>query len=104
MSLRRLGVERIDLFQLHRIDAKVPAEEQFGTLAEPGGVVAELAAARDATPGQLAVAWLLQRSPVMLPIPGTGSLEHLRENVGAATVVLGDADMAALDAAAGRYP
>jgi aryl-alcohol dehydrogenase-like predicted oxidoreductase len=169
LSLRRLGVERIDLFQLHRIDAKVPADEQFGTLAElrdeglvrhvglsqvsveeieaaqavvpittvqnlynltdrssedvlehceahgigfipwfplaagrlaePGGVVADLAAAHGATPGQIALAWLLQRSPVMLPIPGTGSLAHLRENVAAAQVSLSDADMAALDAA-----
>ncbi len=169
LSLRRLGVERIDLFQLHRIDAKVPADEQFGTLAElrdeglvrhvglsqvsveeieaaravvpittvqnlynltdrssedvldhceahgigfipwfplaagrlaePGGVVAELAAAHGATPGQIALAWLLQRSPVMLPIPGTGSLAHLRENVAAAQVSLSEADMAALDAA-----
>jgi aryl-alcohol dehydrogenase-like predicted oxidoreductase len=169
LSLRRLGVERIDLFQLHRIDAKVPAEEQFATLAElrdeglvrhvglsqvsveeieaaravvpivtvqnlynltdrssedvlehceahgigfipwfplaagrlaePGGTVAELAAAHGATPGQIALAWLLQRSPVMLPIPGTGSLAHLRENVAAAQVSLSEADMAALDAA-----
>jgi aryl-alcohol dehydrogenase-like predicted oxidoreductase len=169
LSLRRLGVERIDLFQLHRIDAKVPADEQFGTLAElrdeglvrhvglsqvsieeieaaqtvvpittvqnlynladrssedvlehceahgigfipwfplaagrlaePGGVVADLAAAHGATPGQIALAWLLQRSPVMLPIPGTGSLAHLRENVAAAQVSLSGADMAALDAA-----
>lgn len=169
LSLRRLGVDRIDLFQLHRIDAKVPADEQFGTLAElrdeglvrhvglsqvgveeieaarevvpistvqnlynltdrssedvleyceandigfipwfplaagrlaePGGAVAELASDHGATPGQIALAWLLQRSPVMLPIPGTGSPSHLRENVAAATVTLSESDMATLDAA-----
>ena len=147
MSLRRLGVETIDLWQLHRIDPKVPREEQFGLmkelqdegkvrhlglsevsveeikaaqevfdvatvqnlynltnrqaddvldycepqgigfipwfplaageLAEPGGAVAEIAAAHDVTPGQVALAWLLARSPVMLPIPATSSVEHL---------------------------
>ena len=170
MSLRRLGVERIDLFQLHRIDPKVPAEEQFGVLAElqqeglvrhlglsevgvdeieaarrvidvttvqnrynltdrssedvlehcqangigfipwfplaagdlarPGGPVADVADRLGATPGQVALAWLLQRSPVMLPIPGTGSVEHLRENVAAAELTLGQDDVELLDAAA----
>lgn len=169
MSLRRLGVERIDLFQLHRIDPAVPAEEQFGVLAElqqeglvrhlglsqvgveeieaarrvidvttvqnlynltdrssedvlehceahgigfipwfplaagdlarPGGPVADVADRLDATPGQVALAWLLQRSPVMLPIPGTGSLEHLRENVAAAALTLSSDDVELLDAA-----
>jgi aryl-alcohol dehydrogenase-like predicted oxidoreductase len=158
MSMRRLGVDTIDLFQLHRIDAKVPREEQFGLLkdlqdeglvrhlglsevsveeiedarktievttvqnkynltdrahedvldyceregigfipwfplaagklAEPGGPVADAAEAHDATPGQVALAWLLQRSPVMLPIPGTGSVDHLEENAGAASLEL----------------
>jgi pyridoxine 4-dehydrogenase len=171
MSLRRLGVDRIDLFQLHRIDPKVPADEQFGTLrelqeeglvrhvglsqvsveeieaaravlpiatvqnlynvanresedvlrhceangigfipwfplaagelAEPGGVVAEVAEAHGATPGQVALAWLLQRSPVVMPIPGTSSVAHLRENVAAATLALTDDEMARLDRAAG---
>ena len=169
MSLRRLGVERIDLFQLHRIDPAVPAEEQFGVLAElqqeglvrhlglsevsveqieaasrvievttvqnrynlvdrgsedvlehceangigfipwfplaagdlarPGGPVADLAPRLDATAGQVALAWLLQRSPVMLPIPGTGSVEHLRENVAAAALNLGPDEVERLDAA-----
>ena len=67
-----------------------------GRLAEPGGPVAEIGAAHDATPGQVALAWLLQRSPVMLPIPGTASPEHLRENVAAATLTLSDADMSRL--------
>lgn len=169
MSLRRLGLEQLPLFQLHRIDPLVPAEEQFGLLAElrdeglvrhvglsevsvdeieaaravvpivtvqnrynladrssedvldhceaegigfipwfplaagklaePGGPVADIAAEHDATTGQVALAWLLQRSPVMLPIPGTGSLEHLRENVAAATLSLSDSEMSQLSSA-----
>lgn len=169
MSLRRLGVERIDLFQLHRIDVKVDRDEQFaafkafqdeglirhiglsevtveeieaarrwfevttvqnkfnlvdrdsedvldycgregigfipwfplaaGSLAEPGGVAAEIAAAHDATPGQVALAWLLQRSPVMLPIPGTGSVAHLEENVAAAQLRLTEEEAARLQEA-----
>jgi aryl-alcohol dehydrogenase-like predicted oxidoreductase len=59
-----------------------------GNLADPGGIVARIAGAHDATPGQVALAWLLQRSPVMLPIPGTGSVAHLEENVAAAALVL----------------
>ncbi|MFP4311421.1 MAG: aldo/keto reductase [Nitriliruptoraceae bacterium] len=168
MSLRRLDVERIDLFQLHRIDPQVPAEEQFGVLADlqregkvrhlglsevsvaelqqarqhlevvtvqnrynlldrgseavleeceregigflpwfpvkvgelarPGGPLDALAAETGATPAQLALAWLLHRSPVMLPIPGTSSLAHLEENVAAAEVVLTRAHLDALEA------
>jgi aryl-alcohol dehydrogenase-like predicted oxidoreductase len=171
MSCRRLGVQRIDLFQLHRIDPEVSRDEQFaelkalqdegvvhhlglsevsvedikaaqevfevatvqnlynltnrqhedvleyceqqgigfipwfplaaGKLAEPGGPVAEIAAAHGATTGQVALAWLLARSPVMLPIPGTGSVEHLEENVAAAALQLSDEERAALDRAAG---
>jgi pyridoxine 4-dehydrogenase len=170
MSLRRLGVETLDLWQLHRIDPKVPREEQFGVmrelqeegkvrhlglsevtveeieaagehfdvttvqnlynvterksedvlehceahgigfipwfplaagrLAEPGGVVADIAEAHDATTGQVALAWLLARSPVMLPIPGTSSVEHLEENVAAAELELDDDELARLDQAA----
>ena len=168
MSMRRLGLEQIPLFQLHRIDPAVPAEEQFGllaelrdeglvrhvglsqvsvdqieaaravvpiatvqnlynlgdrssedvldhceahdigfipwfplaagALAEPGGAAADIAEAHGATTGQVALAWLLQRSPVMLPIPGTSSRAHLRENVAAAMVTLSDEEMAALSA------
>ena len=171
MSLRRLGVETIDLWQLHRIDAKVSQEEQFGLmkelqdegkvrhlglsevpvqdikaaqrffdvatvqnlynltnrrsedvleycaeqgigfipwfplaagkLAEPGGLVADIAAAHGATPGQVALAWLLARSPVMLPIPGTGSVGHLEENVAAAALELTADEVAALTATEG---
>ena len=165
-SLQRLKVEQIDLYQLHRIDPKVPAEDQFGTLAElkeegkirhvglsevgveeieqaretlpivtvqnrynltdrgsedvldfceregigfipwfplatgdlarPGGPLDEIAARHDATPGQVALAWLLARSPVMLPIPGTSSVEHLEENVAAAELRLSDEELATL--------
>ena len=168
-SLERLGVEQIDLWQLHRIDSNVPRDEQFaairqlldegiirtaglsevsveeieaaskvfpvasvqnrynltdrgsadvlaycekngigfipwfplaaGDLAKPGGVVDRIAKAHEATPGQVALAWLLQKSPVMLPIPGTGSVAHLEENTAAAGLTLTDAEMAELDAA-----
>jgi len=167
LSLRHLGVERIDLLQLHRIDPKVPLAESLGALtdlqkegkirhiglsevsvaqleqaqklaqivsvqnlfnltnrsAEPllehatklglafipwfplatgklagsGGPLAKLAEQHGATPSQLALAWLLKRSPVMLPIPGTGSVAHLEENVAGAALVLSDAEFAALD-------
>lgn len=169
LSLRRLNVERIDLWQLHRIDPKVPADEQFGVirdmrqeglirhvglsqvsiaeieaaqkffpvatvqnrfnladrsseevlgyctkngigfipwyplaagdLAHPGTVLDELARKTGATPGQIALAWLLKRSPVILPIPGTGKVRHLEENVAAAAINLSDADFQALDQA-----
>ena len=72
-----------------------------GELAKPGGPVADIADRHDATPGQVALAWLLQRSPVMLPIPGTGSVEHLEENLAAAALTLGDDEMASLEQAAG---
>jgi pyridoxine 4-dehydrogenase len=170
MSLRRLGVDRIDLFQLHRVDPKVPATEQYellrdlqaegkvrhvglsevsveqieaavkvvpivtvqnrynltdrgsedvldycqeqqigfipwfpiasGELARPGGMVDRISHETGATPAQVALAWLLQRSPVMLPIPGTSSVKHLEENCAAATVKLTDSQMNELRAAA----
>ena len=160
MSLRRLGVDTIDLFQLHRIDDKFPAEDQVGELAklqqegkirhiglsevtveqleaaqkvativsvqnmynlsartaEPvleacesqnvgfipwfplaagplaaaDGPLQRIAADHDATASQLALAWLLRRSPVMLPIPGTSKVAHLEENVAAAGIELSD--------------
>jgi aryl-alcohol dehydrogenase-like predicted oxidoreductase len=172
LSRLRLGVERIDLWQLHRIDPDTPARDQFellkrakdeglvrhvglsevsvddikaarevveiatvqnrynladrasedvldyceqegigfipwfplaaGKLAEPGGAVADAAVAHDATPGQVALAWLLQRSPVMLPIPGTSSVAHLEENVAAAGLHLSDDELARLDDASKR--
>ena len=168
-SREQLGVERIDLWQLHRIDPKVPRDEQFaavrrllddgvirhaglsevsvedieaarkifpvatvqnkynlverqseavldyceanaigfipwyplaaGELARPGGAVDTVARRYGATAGQIALAWVLKRSPVMLPIPGTGKVRHLEENVAAADIALSDADFAALDKA-----
>ena len=165
-SLRRLKVDRIDLYQLHRIDSRVPAEESLGAVAElreegkvryvglsevgveeiqraqeivpvvsvqnrynltdrgsedvldfceregigfipwfplatgdlarPGGPLDEIAARHDASPGQVALAWLLWRSPVMLPIPGTSSVKHLEENVAAASLDLDEEELAAL--------
>ena len=167
LSLRRLRVERIDLFQLHRIDPSVPAEEQFGVLRDlqkEGKIrhaglsevnVAEIQAARrvvpiatvqnhynlvdrkwedvlnfctqenigfipffplatgnlaqqgsplrraadrlGAMPSQIALAWLLRKSPVMLPIPGTSKLDHLEENTAAALLELDDAMMRELE-------
>jgi pyridoxine 4-dehydrogenase len=167
LSLRHLRVERIDLWQLHRIDPKVPRDEQFsaiadmqreglirhvglsevsveeieaasrffevatvqnlynlvnrrsedvlehcekrkigfipwyplaaGSLSKPGGLLESLARKLDATPSQLALAWILRRSPVMLPIPGTAKVAHLDENAGAAKVELSDDDFRALD-------
>jgi pyridoxine 4-dehydrogenase len=169
-SLRRLRVDRIDVYQLHRPDPEVPIEESLGALkqlqdegkirhigvsnvsveqlersravvdvvtvqnrynlvdrraedvlgacdaagigfipwfplatgdlARPGGPLDQLAAAHDATPGQLAIAWLLARSPVVLPIPGTASEQHLEENVAAAQLELEQAEFARLAAAA----
>ncbi|NAZ77177.1 oxidoreductase [Kineococcus sp. T13] len=168
MSLRRLGVERIDLWQLHRIDAKVPREEQFGaleefvdeglalqvglsevdvedvraaqaaglsvasvqnrynlgdrraedlldfcerhgiafipwapvdagTLARPGGPLDAVAGNHPGTTtGQLALAWLLRRSPVIVPIPGTSTVAHLEENLAAADVELSDEEFRVL--------
>ena len=169
MSLRRLGVDTIDLFQLHRIDDKFPAEDQVGELlklqqegkirhiglsevnvdqleaaqkvativsvqnmynlsvrtAEPvleacegqnigfipwfplaagplaaaDGPLQRIATDHDASPSQLALAWLLKRSPVMLPIPGTSKVAHLEENVAAAGIELSDDEFETLSKA-----
>lgn len=68
-----------------------------GDLAKPGGLLDTLAKRHDATPSQIALAWVLKRSPVMLPIPGTSKVKHLEENVAAANVMLSDEEFAALD-------
>jgi pyridoxine 4-dehydrogenase len=68
-----------------------------GRLARPGGPLDEIAARHDATPSEVALAWLLKHSPNMLPIPGTSSISHLEENVAAATLELADGEMAALE-------
>jgi pyridoxine 4-dehydrogenase len=169
-SLKRLGVTRIDLWQLHRIDPSVPRDEQFdaiakmqkeglirhvglsqvsveeieaaqkffkvatvqnlynladrssenvldhceahnigfipwyplaaGDLARPGSTLDAIAKKAKATPSQVALAWVLKRSKVMLPIPGTGKVSHLEENVAAANIALSDEDFKTLDAQA----
>ena len=166
MSLRRLRLERIDLFQLHRVDPAIPLEDQVGELAElkaegkiaavglsqvgveqierartiteiatvqnrynltdrssaaelkyceahgigfmpwapvakgelarPGGPLDRIASKHQATPAQVALAWLLGISPVMLPIPGTAKVAHLEDNLAAATVRLEDGELAEL--------
>lgn len=68
-----------------------------GDLARPGSLLDAIAKKHKATPAQIALAWVLKRSPVMLPIPGTGKVKHLEENVAAADIVLSDDDFAALD-------
>jgi len=170
LSLRHLGVERIDLLQLHRIDPAVPVADQVGELralqeegkirhlglsevtvadleeasktarivsvqnlynvaarnaedlldyaekndigfipwfplatgklARPGGPLDKVAKTHDASPSQLALAWLLRRSPVMLPIPGTASVAHVAENIAAANIELTEEEFAALADAA----
>jgi pyridoxine 4-dehydrogenase len=72
-----------------------------GSLAEPGGALEEVAHAHDATPGQVTLAWLLARSKVMLPIPGTSSAEHLEQNVAAEELILSDEERDAIAAGAG---
>jgi aryl-alcohol dehydrogenase-like predicted oxidoreductase len=67
-----------------------------GSLARPGGKLDAIARKLGATPGQIALAWALKRSPVILPIPGTSKVAHLEENVAAAEVVLSDEDFTAL--------
>jgi pyridoxine 4-dehydrogenase len=69
---------------------------EAGDLARPGGALGQIASARGATPAQVALAWLLARSPVVAPIPGTASVAHLEENVGAVGLELTDAELAAL--------
>jgi aryl-alcohol dehydrogenase-like predicted oxidoreductase len=73
-----------------------------GNLARPGGALATVAERHGATPAQVALAWLLHHSPVMLPIPGTSSVEHLEENVGAAGIELSPGEVAELEAVVAR--
>jgi pyridoxine 4-dehydrogenase len=74
---------------------------ESGHLAQPGGPVDRIASRHDATPAQVALAWLLPHSPVILPIPGTSSVEHLEQNLGAATVRLSQDELAELESASG---
>ena len=72
----------------------------MGDLTAPGTRVAEIAARRNVTPAQVALAWLLQHSPAILPIPGTGSIDHMGENIAAARIELSEEDLLALSAVA----
>jgi len=74
---------------------------QRGTLADSGGAIAAAAKRHAATPGQVALAWLLARSPAMLPIPGTTSVAHLEENVAATSLSLDDDEVVAIGSAEG---
>jgi aryl-alcohol dehydrogenase-like predicted oxidoreductase len=69
-----------------------------GDLAKPGSILDTVAGKYSATPGQIALAWILKRSPVMLPIPGASRVAHLEQNVAAVDITLSDEDFAALDA------
>src|SRR5262249_20266550 len=73
-----------------------------GDLASPGSVLDTIARRHSAAPSQIALAWMLKRSPVMLPIPGTSKVSHLEENVAGASIECSDEDFAALDRAARR--
>jgi pyridoxine 4-dehydrogenase len=75
-----------------------------GDLAKPGGQVDKVAAAHGATAGQVALAWALRRSPVILPIPGTSRVSHLEENVGAASLKLTDAEYESLNGGGDKRP
>jgi pyridoxine 4-dehydrogenase len=72
-----------------------------GRLAEPDGPLDRVAREHEVTPAQVALAWLLARSPVMLPIPGTSSVEHFEENLAASRIELSDDEVAAIGSAAG---
>jgi pyridoxine 4-dehydrogenase len=74
-----------------------------GDLAKPGSLLNAIAAKHGAAPSQIALAWMLKRSPVMLPIPGTSKVKHLEENVAAADIVLSDSEFAALDEAGKKH-
>jgi aryl-alcohol dehydrogenase-like predicted oxidoreductase len=87
--------------EAHRIGFMPYRPLEGGKLAQPGGPVAAAAERHDATPGQIALAWLLSRSPVILPIPGTTSVAHLEENVAAASLLLDDEEVKAIGSAAG---
>ncbi len=73
---------------------------RVGQVAQPGGKLDAAAKSHKATVGQLSLAWLLRRSPMMLPIPGTASIEHLEENVAAVNVTLSDAEWSEIEKAA----
>jgi aryl-alcohol dehydrogenase-like predicted oxidoreductase len=94
-SLHRLGVDAIDLYYQHRVDPQVPIEAVVDLLAS-------VAQRKGATPGQIALAWLLAQKPWMVPIPGTRRLHRLKENIGAADVELSTDELTEIEDAASR--
>lgn len=102
-----MGIESSGTFtiggdlEVHRLGYGPWFPLNSGSLAQPGGPVAEAARSHDATAGQVALAWLLARSPVMLPIPGTSSIAHLEENVAAADLELTEEELRIIQDAAG---
>ena len=95
----RASEAALDHCETHGIGFIPWAPLDAGASARPGSALDTIAHAHKASPGQIALAWLLKRSPVMLPIPGTGKVAHLEENVGAAAIKLSDDEFAILDRA-----
>jgi pyridoxine 4-dehydrogenase len=93
----RASEEALDHCEKNAIGFIPWAPLDAGASARPGSALDAIAHKHKATPGQIALAWLLKRSPVMLPIPGTGKVAHLEENVGAAAIKLTDDEFATLD-------
>ena len=89
----------LDYCEAHGIGFIPYSPLERGVLARPGSILGQVAERLRATPGQVALAWVLRRSAVMLPIPGTGKVAHLEENVGAAAIKLTDDEFATLDRA-----
>ena len=98
----RASEDVLDYCETHGIGFIPWAPLAAGDFSKPGSALDALARRRKATPGQIALAWLLKRSPVMLPIPGTSNITHLEENVAAAAIELTDSEFAELDRA-GRH-
>ncbi len=98
----RASEAALDYCAKHSIGFIPWAPLDAGASARPGSALDAIARKRKAAPGQIALAWLLKRSPVMLPIPGTGKVAHLEENVAAAAIKLSDDEFATLDCAGRR--
>jgi aryl-alcohol dehydrogenase-like predicted oxidoreductase len=97
-SLERLRVDNVDLIQLHNL----AQADEWGVAMGPGGALEAAAKRHNVSAVQLALAWLLHRSPAMLPIPGTSSVAHLEENEASASLKLSPEDWKEIDALAAR--